>query len=97
MTIEIRTGVWQISCPEQGCPWRTREFKNGSEELAVKVDAAMHYVDEHGGLIPEEADFGKHQCPECHAILGLDGTVSCSECGHIPDEARAVPQEGDSA
>lgn len=93
MTIEIRPGVWQTSCPEQDCSWRTREFKNATEEVAAKVDAAKHYVDEHGGQIPEDADFGEHQCPECFAILGLDGTVSCSECGHIPEKARLVPQE----
>jgi hypothetical protein len=30
-----------------------------------------------------------HDCPECDDPEGMLGTVSCSECGHIPKEVRA--------
>jgi hypothetical protein len=77
----------RIDCP--GCDWQSREFEELPAELAAKVDAGLHYVDEHGGRIPDSAPFGDDQCPECFDILGLDGTVSCSECGFIPEKVRA--------
>lgn len=84
--------VYEIDCPD--CSWTSPEFDDYAGELAAKVDAAMHYVDEHGGEIPDDADFGEHQCPSCHAILGMNGTVSCSECGYIPEEHRLAADGG---
>jgi len=81
-------GEKRYFCPHKGCPWNTDEYTNVREELAASVDAANHYVEAHGGMIPEDAPFGDYQCPNCHHILGLDGTASCSECGFIPKHAR---------
>jgi hypothetical protein len=77
----------RIDCPD--CDWQSREFEVLSEELASKVDTAMHYVDEHDGEIPDDAPFGNDQCPECLDIHGFNGTISCSECGFIPERVRA--------
>lgn len=77
----------RIDCPE--CDWESREFDDIRGELATKVDAEMHYVEDHGGRIPDDAPFGEYQCPECFDTHGLHRTVSCSECGFIPDEVRA--------
>lgn len=79
--------VYTINCPD--CDWQSREFNEIEGEIAATVDAGVHYVNTHGGQIPDGADFGKYQCSECDALAGLDGTVSCSECGYIPPEARA--------
>lgn len=87
--------VHRLDCPEAGCDWSTTfDTREAFDREAKKIDAGLHWLDEHGGQIPDEANFGNHQCPECDALLGLDGTVSCSECGHIPEGVRAVPQEG---
>lgn len=77
--------TYSISCPECGKEWT---YQTPPEELARKVDAALHWVERHDGPIPDEAPYGRYQCPECLDILGLDGTASCSECGYIPPEAR---------
>lgn len=77
---------YSMKCPACNATW---EYSNAAEEIARKIDAAQHYVDKHGGLIPDVAHFGKHQCPNCEHILGLNGTVSCSECGYVPEESRA--------
>lgn len=87
MTDTNTDGTYRIVCPE--CKWESREFEKATEEIAAKVDAERHYVDEHGGYIPETAPFGAEQCPECFDINGFNGTVSCSECGFIPEEVRA--------
>lgn len=79
-----------LRCPEIGCGWSTTfDPKAGFERESKKVDAALHYVNEHGGKIPDEANFGHQQCPECYDILGFNGTASCSECGYIPQKVRA--------
>ena len=77
----------QIHCPN--CDWHSRLFENVSGEIAAKVDAEMHFVDEHDSAIPDEAPFGDEQCPECLDIDGLNGTVSCKNCGFVPAEVRA--------
>jgi hypothetical protein len=77
--------IYSISCPECGKTW---EFECFEEEIARKVDASLHYVDEHGGVIPDDAPFGNYQCPECLDVGGLNGTASCSECGYVPEGAR---------
>lgn len=79
---------YKLRCPE--CDWTTTfNAKKALEREKEKIDAAMHYVEEHGGEIPDHTNFGNHQCPECYDILGLNGTVSCSECGFIPEKVRA--------
>lgn len=83
----MTNGPYQIDCPR--CSWQSREFYDYTGELAAKVDAELHYESVHGGQIPDEADFGEHQCPKCDALNGMSGTVSCSECGYIPEEVRA--------
>ena len=75
-----------VDCPQ--CSW-SKEVTNVSEEIARKVDGEIHWQEQHGGLVPDEADFGHNQCPECEDMSGLDGTVSCSECGHVPEVFRA--------
>jgi len=80
------TPTYSFGCPACSKTW---EFQTLSEEIARKVDAAMHWNEEHDGPIPESAKFGKHQCPDCLDVLGMNGTVSCSECGHIPEKVRA--------
>ena len=77
----------RIDCPE--CDWQSREFGDVCGKIAAKVDAEVHWRDEHGGEIPDYAAFGESQCPDCGAIDGMNGSVSCSECGHIPEEVRA--------
>jgi len=67
----------------------TWDYDDQHERLAREVDAAIHWTDKHDGPIPDGVPFGQHQCPECWDILGLDGTASCSECGHIPEDHRA--------
>lgn len=79
--------TYNIDCPE--CNWQSREFEVLSEEIASKVDAEIHYVDTHSGRIPDEAPFGDNQCPECLDTDGFNGTVSCSECGYVPEKVRA--------
>jgi len=76
-----------IRCPE--CSWTTEFEMKISSELAKKVDAEMHWQEFHGGKVPDSANFGDHQCPECYSMSGLDGTVSCSNCGHVPEKVRA--------
>lgn len=78
-------------CPFRGCDWAGNEYDadTTASEIAAQVDAEIHWETEHGGEIPEDAEFGDEQCPECYATNGLNGTVSCSECGFIPGEARA--------
>lgn len=83
------SGPYQIKCPEPGCTWKSREFEKYTGELASKVDAGLHYVETHGGRIPEEEEFGNEQCPNCFDVNGLNGTVSCSECGFVPEKVRA--------
>jgi hypothetical protein len=90
MGAEARTS--RIDCPD--CGWDSREFSNHTEEIAAKVDAELHYLEVHGGRIPVEAPFGNKQCPECFAVNGMSGTVSCSECGHVPPEHREGSQAG---
>ncbi|RLM88161.1 hypothetical protein D3D02_13195 [Halobellus sp. Atlit-38R] len=84
-------GQGQKECPYRGCGWTGREYDPESthETIAAEVDATIHWESEHGGEIPEDAEFGDQQCPECYAVHGMNGTVSCSECGHIPEEVRA--------
>jgi len=77
----------QIDCPD--CDWQTQPFDSIEAEIAAKVDAEMHYVETHGGVIPDDAEFGHNQCPECLDTDGFNGTVSCSECGYVPPEVRA--------
>ena len=79
--------TYRIDCP--ACDWQSREFKDASGEIAGKVDGALHYVENHDRRIPEDAPFGKDQCPECLALDGFDGTVSCSACGFVPPKVRA--------
>ena len=77
----------RIECPK--CNWQSRKYELPSDELASKVDAEIHYTNTHGGRIPPEAPFGNNQCPECLDINGFNGTVSCSECGYVPEKVRA--------
>lgn len=56
---------------------------SNTSTIATKVDLGIHWKSEHGGTIPDEADFGDQQCPQCHDLLGFNGTTSCSECGFI--------------
>ncbi len=79
--------TYRISCPE--CGWHSREFAEVEGEIAAKVDAEMHYVVEHDERIPDNAPFGHNQCPECLDTDGLNGTVTCSECGFVPSGVRA--------
>lgn len=84
---EFRTH--ELICPASGCDWsRTFEHDWASEE-AAKVDGGIHWQNVHGGIVPDHAGFGEHQCPSCYAMDGFDGTVSCSECGHVPEKVRA--------
>jgi len=77
-----------LHCPE--CDWSAKfDPRDGYEREARKIDAGHHYVESHGGQIPDDVKFGQHQCPECYDILGLDGTASCSECGYILPRSRA--------
>jgi hypothetical protein len=80
--------TYSIECPACADRW---EFETGAEEIARKVDAALHWSMEHDGPIPDDAPFGKHQCPNCLDVVGLNGTVSCSECGYIPEAYRDEP------
>jgi len=84
-------GMVRKECPHLGCAWWSRKYdpESTADTIAVETDAEIHWQNEHGGIIPDSADFGEHQCPECYAIHGFNGTVSCSECGHIPKEVRA--------
>lgn len=77
-----------VECPKPGCSWSTDLYGGEMMKLRAQVDAEIHWRDEHGGKIPDGADFGGQQCPECFDIRGLDGTASCSECGHIPEQVR---------
>jgi len=77
------SGTYRIGCPKCSKTWK---FQTLTEEIARKVDASMHWNEEHDGPIPDSAPFGDHQCPECLDIAGLDGTASCGECGHVPEE-----------
>ena len=81
----------RIQCPYNGCDWESREYDPNDylETVTREEDAVVHWEDEHDGEIPDSAEFGDEQCPECYAAHGLNGTVSCSECGHIPEEVRA--------
>lgn len=79
--------TYTIDCPD--CDWQSTTFDEIAGELAAKVDAEIHYTDTHGDRIPDAADFGDHQCPECLDTDGFNGTVSCSACGFVPPEARA--------
>jgi hypothetical protein len=78
--------VYRIDCPACADQW---EYETQLEGVARKVDAALHWKMNHEGKIPEHASFGEHQCPSCLDVLGLNGNVSCSECGYIPEEVRA--------
>lgn len=78
--------VHTVECPR--CDW-SEKVRCFTEELARQVDGEMHWEEEHDGVVPEDADFGGQQCPECLDMRGMDGSVSCSECGHIPPEVRA--------
>ena len=80
-------GVHQIDCPD--CDWQSREFDHIADQIAAKVDAELHYVEEHGERIPDDANFGHNQCPECLNMDGFNGTVSCSACGFVPEKVRA--------
>lgn len=80
--------TYELECYKAGCNW-SRTYSEYAEELAAKVDAELHWVREHDGLIPDDARYGNEQCPECEDINGLNGTVSCSTCGHIPEKVRA--------
>jgi uncharacterized Zn finger protein (UPF0148 family) len=77
----------EVCCPS--CNWSQEFQEKTTSKIAAFVDACLHWDDEHGGPVPDGATFGEHQCPECHAMHGLHGTVSCSECGHVPQEVRA--------
>lgn len=83
----LTEGVYRIDCPE--CDWQSTTFEVPCEEFAAKVDAELHYVENHDGRIPEDAMFGYNQCPKCLDTDGFNGTVSCSECGFVPREVRA--------
>jgi len=80
----------RIECPATGCDWST-EFDGGVSPnwIVAEVNAEVHWERHHGGQVPDEAPFGDHQCPQCDALDGLSGTVSCSECGFVPEEVRA--------
>ena len=80
-------GVHHIDCPD--CDWQSREFEQVEGEIAAQVDAGIHYIDTHQSRIPDGAPFGHYQCPDCFALHGFNGTVSCSECGFIPQKVRA--------
>jgi hypothetical protein len=77
---------YTMSCPECGKKWG---FDDWEGEQARKVDAGLHWKEHHKGPIPDDAHFGNYQCPQCLELHGLDGTVSCSECGWIPEKVRA--------
>lgn len=88
--VGIQQRIYRLDCPEPGCDWSTTfDTRETYDREAKKIDAGMHWLEAHGGEIPGEANFGNHQCPECFDLLGLDGTASCSECGHIPEKVRA--------
>jgi len=79
--------TYRIDCPD--CDWESQVFEEIDGEISAKVDAEIHYLAEHGHRIPDDADFGHNQCPECLDVDGFTGTVSCSACGFIPEETRA--------
>jgi len=83
---EQRDEKLHIDCPE--CSWQSRSIKEINGEIAAKVDAELHYIEMHKSRIPDDAPFGNNQCPVCLDTNGLSGTVSCSECGFIPEEVR---------
>lgn len=77
------------ACPYRGCDWsKTFDPSSNASRIAAEVDAEIHFDTEHGGKVPEDAEFGDKQCPECWAMDGMNGSVSCSDCGHIPEEVR---------
>ena len=79
--------TYRINCPE--CGWNSREFGAIEGEIAAKVDAEIHYVEEHDERIPDDAPFGDNQCPQCLDTDGFNGTVTCSGCGFVPSGVRA--------
>jgi hypothetical protein len=91
--VEIATdgGQERKECPYRGCEWTGRPYdpEDTVETIAAEEDATIHWENEHGGEIPDDAEFGEQQCPECYAVHGMNGSVSCSECGFIPREVRA--------
>jgi hypothetical protein len=93
---ETDGGQERKECPYRGCEWTGREYdpEDTYETIAAEVDATVHWESEHGGEIPDDAEFGDQQCPECYAVHGMNGSVSCSECGFIPQEVRADGGDG---
>ena len=52
----------------------------------------MPFIDTLDGetVIPEGVENGtKVTWPECLDVDGFNGTVSCSECGFVPEQVRA--------
>jgi hypothetical protein len=82
-----RGETYRIDCPE--CDWQSDVFEEITDEIAAKVDAEIHYVENHDSRIPEDVPFGNNQCPRCLDTDGFNGTVSCSGCGFVPDKVRA--------
>lgn len=77
-----------MECPL--CDW-TRGFEMKlTSELAAQVDAEIHFEQNHPDTkAPSDAGFGNHQCPKCLEMTGMEGNVSCGNCGFIPEEHRA--------
>lgn len=83
------TGV-VIRCPL--CDWSTEAPENlaSAERAFAEVDAELHWKNDHSDEeVPEDAEFGRYRCPQCKDFDGFCGTVSCSNCGFIPESVRA--------
>lgn len=80
----------RIDCPRDGCDWHT-EFDGGvaPNRMMAEVNAGVHWMQDHGGQIPDDAPFGEYQCPQCDSLRGLLETASCKDCGFVPEEVRA--------
>jgi len=78
-----------MDCPY--CDWSMEhDPADSAATLAAEVDAEIHFENEHPETkLPPGYKFGDYQCPQCYRMDGLEGSVSCSHCGHIPEEARA--------
>lgn len=56
--------------------------ENGGEST---VEVFQRIVEEEN----EKIDAGEYECPACGFEVGTIVSVSCSQCGHIPEEHRA--------
>jgi rubrerythrin len=61
----------------------TEEMEQRFQEIAEEENAKI--------------DAGEYECPNCGFRVGFINTVSCNQCGHIPEEHRWTGTEHNSA